>query len=216
MSLAQFVIQYGQAVAWALIVIAFTLVVRTARRGGHWRPLTLGSAFAYLLALGFTFVAVSFLGWSRHKVDPLKPVFRAAGTAAPELTFTTLEDGAVHRLSDYRGHVVVLNLWATWCPPCRAEMPDLDQLQRRHQADGVVVLTLSDESAAAVNRFPGLAGMQFVKGLVDTSAVHSLLLVRAKVARPVTHLIDRDGVLRETLLDRQPLATFEEKLARLL
>ena len=49
-------------------------------------------------------------------------------------------------LADDRGKVIVLNLWATWCPPCREEMPTLERLQERYGKEGVVVIAVSDES----------------------------------------------------------------------
>jgi thiol-disulfide isomerase/thioredoxin len=61
---------------------------------------------------------------------------------APELTFLDAAGNEV-RLADFQGEVVVLNLWATWCAPCRREMPSLDRLQARHGEDGLEVIALS-------------------------------------------------------------------------
>jgi thiol:disulfide interchange protein len=62
------------------------------------------------------------------------------------LSFTTADNAAVHRLSDYRGKVVVLNIWATWCPPCRREMPELNRIADAWRGRDVVVLAVSDET----------------------------------------------------------------------
>ena len=61
---------------------------------------------------------------------------------APELTFLDAQ-GSELSLADFRGKVVILNLWATWCAPCRREMPSLDRLQAAHGEDGLLVLPLS-------------------------------------------------------------------------
>jgi thiol-disulfide isomerase/thioredoxin len=61
---------------------------------------------------------------------------------APELTFLDAQGNEVS-LADFRGKVVILNLWATWCAPCRREMPSLDRLQAAHGDDGLQVLPLS-------------------------------------------------------------------------
>jgi thiol-disulfide isomerase/thioredoxin len=212
MNLAEFVVAYGQAIAWGIIVVSVVAVLGVLRRSGGAFPRGVGGWLVLLVAVTCCYGAVQFLGWATAKVDPLKPVFRQAGQPAPDFAFVTVADGAPHTLADYRGKVVVLNLWATWCPPCRAEMPNLDRLQREYGKDGVVVITVSDEKVPALERFPGFAALSVVKGRVDTSLTHSRLFVQARVARPVTHVIDRDGILRETLLDAQDYATFERKV----
>ncbi len=58
-------------------------------------------------------------------------------------------------LHDLRGSVVLVNFWATWCPPCRKEMPDMDALYKRFQSQGLVVLAISDEEEALVRKFLG-------------------------------------------------------------
>jgi thiol-disulfide isomerase/thioredoxin len=67
-------------------------------------------------------------------------------------TLTDLK-GKAWTLKDLRDHVVLVNFWATWCPPCRKEMPDLDALYRRYQDQGLVVLAITDEEPAKVTAF---------------------------------------------------------------
>ena len=75
-----------------------------------------------------------------------------AGSRAPEFAFTL--DGKPAKLSDLRGRVVVLNFWATWCPPCVEEMPSLERLHQQMAGRGVVVLGVSvDEDAEAYEKF---------------------------------------------------------------
>src|SRR4029079_6303779 len=73
---------------------------------------------------------------------------------APQLTLTDL-NGRTVRLSDYHGKVVLINFWATWCPPCRAEMPDLVKLQREHGKEGlqIIGITYPPEKKTRVRRF---------------------------------------------------------------
>src|SRR5215208_7052401 len=73
---------------------------------------------------------------------------------APALTLKDLR-GRNLRLSDYKGKVVLLNFWATWCPPCRAEMPDLIKMQREYRSRGlqVIGITYPPEQLSEVRRF---------------------------------------------------------------
>ena len=119
-------------------------------------------------------------------------VFRKAPEDLPEVTFL---DGAGNErtLADWRGKVVLLNLWATWCLPCRKEMPALDRLQREMGSDQFQVVAVSVDRT-------GLAGAK--KFLAETQA-ETLALYADPTARmattlratglPATFLLDRDG-----------------------
>lgn len=112
--------------------------------------------------------------------------------AVPEIRFTAA-DGAARTLADYAGHGVVLNLWATWCPPCVAEMPALDRLARELRAERVAVLALSSDrgGASVVERFYKERGIRDLAVLLDPRGEAS----RALGARglPTTLVIDRKG-----------------------
>jgi thiol-disulfide isomerase/thioredoxin len=74
-----------------------------------------------------------------------------AGKTAEDFALTM--DGKPRKLSDYRGQVVVLNFWASWCPPCVEEAPSLNRLQRHIEARGGTILFSIDEDPAAYNNF---------------------------------------------------------------
>ena len=75
------------------------------------------------------------------------------GQPAPELTLAD-SAGKTWKLADARGKVVIVNFWASWCEPCRAEMPSLELLAQRHEADGLLVLAVNHrETDAAIRRF---------------------------------------------------------------
>ena len=114
-----------------------------------------------------------------------------AGFTAPDFTLPDLQ-GHLHRLSDLRGKVVFLNLWTTWCPPCREEMPALEALYRRlKQRDFVVLAVSQDEGGAAVVgpfvRERGLTFPVLLDPLARTSARYGV------TGYPETFVIDRDG-----------------------
>jgi peroxiredoxin len=107
-------------------------------------------------------------------------------------------DGQVVRLSELRGKVVLLNFWATWCPPCKAEMPDLNALQRKYGADrDFVVLGINDmENATDVVAFAEREGIAFPLLLdPDGRVIKDLFDVRYL---PTSMIIDREGNIRDT------------------
>lgn len=119
------------------------------------------------------------------------PIDMGAPQPVPPLTFQSL-DGQPATLADFAGKVVVLNLWATWCAPCREEMPSLDRLQAKFADRDVVVLALS------VDR----AGPERVKQFLDEVGVRHLHVYRdPKTA--ATRALKVPGLPATLLIDRQ-------------
>jgi thiol-disulfide isomerase/thioredoxin len=116
----------------------------------------------------------------------------SASKPAPELAF---EDAAGNPLTleDFRGKVVVLNLWATWCGPCRKEMPSLDRLQAKFGGDGVVVLPLSLDRGelSRIQAFYDEVGIQNLQIYRDPKGAASHVL--GAFGLPTTVVLDRDG-----------------------
>jgi thiol-disulfide isomerase/thioredoxin len=125
------------------------------------------------------------------------PQFKAAFTkleaddaarAAADFTLTDLE-GKTWTLFDLKGKVVLLNFWATWCPPCRKEMPDLDVLYKRFKDQGLVILAIDDEDTAKVTPF-----------LKDKPVSYTVLL---DPGRKVNDLFRIDGIPKSFIYDRE-------------
>jgi peroxiredoxin len=113
---------------------------------------------------------------------------------APSLTLKSIE-GRTVRLSDYKGKVVLINFWATWCPPCGAEMPDLVKLQREYGKDGLQIIgvTYQPEQLAHVRKFTRRLKVNYpiVLGTPETKAGFS-----PDETLPLTVIIDREGTIR--------------------
>lgn len=133
---------------------------------------------------------------------------------APALALKDLR-GGTRRLSDYKGKVVLLNFWATWCAPCRAEVPELVRWQREHRSNGlrVIGVTYPPTRKAEVRRFarrfkvnyPVLLGARETKALFD-----------AGETLPFTVVVDREGNVRELIEGILLPEEFEEKVKPLL
>jgi len=104
-------------------------------------------------------------------------------------------DGGKLSLADFRGRVVLLNFWATWCGPCKEEMPAMERLYQKHRASGLVVVALSNDSEGStqrVARFIKESGFTFPVGLDPRLKVAGLYSVRVL---PSSLVIDRKGSL---------------------
>ncbi|TAJ18207.1 MAG: TlpA family protein disulfide reductase [Dehalococcoidia bacterium] len=122
-----------------------------------------------------------------------------AGQAAPDFVLREYATGRLVKLSDYRGKVVVLNFWATWCPPCIAEMPALQELQASHEATGDLVVIAVDvqEPPSVTGEFAQQRGLT-MPILSDRSG--SVAKHYGLPGLPGTFFIDRDGVVRSKVL----------------
>lgn len=112
---------------------------------------------------------------------------------APDFSLPELGGGS-RSLDDYRGKVVLLHFWATFCAPCRAEIPDLEALWQRYRTQGLVVVGIAADrgNARAVQRFAGEAGVTFPVLLDPDGAVRSRYEV---TVLPMSYLVGHDGRL---------------------
>ncbi len=141
-----------------------------------------------------------------RKHGPIMLVGNVQGVPAPDFTLPSL-DGRKVKLSDFRGKAVLLNFWATWCPPCKVEMPWFEDLQKQYAQDGLVVLgvAMDDTEPATIAKFASDLGVNY-----------EVLLGTDKVSDdygdvqylPTTFYIGRDGTIVDKmtgLLDRKDI-----------
>jgi peroxiredoxin len=119
--------------------------------------------------------------------------------------------GKTWSLKDLRGKVVLLNFWATWCPPCRKEMPDLEALYLRFKDQGLVVLAVSDEDAAKVTPFLAERNITYPVLLDPDRKVNEQLQIEGI---PKSFVYDREGKLVAQSIDMRTQRQFLEMLAQ--
>jgi peroxiredoxin len=131
--------------------------------------------------------------------DGAPPPSPREGFSAPDFTLDTLEGGQV-TLSELRGKVVMVNFWATWCPPCRAEMPAIEKVYRAYRDLGLEVLavnTTNQDSEAEAAAFVRELGLTFPIPLDLTGAVSAAYNLRGL---PSTYFIGADGVIESVVV----------------
>ena len=127
-----------------------------------------------------------------------------------DFTLTEL-GGKTWTLKEQRGKVVVLNFWATWCPPCRKEMPDLEKLYQQFKDQGLVILAISDEDAGKVKPFIAQQKVTYPILLGPGRKVNELFQIEGI---PKTFVYDRTGKLVAQSIDMRTRRQFLEMLAQ--
>jgi len=140
-----------------------------------------------------------------HKLEAADETRRKA-----DFTLTDLQGKAWH-LRELRGKVVLVNFWATWCPPCRKEMPDLQALYDKYKDQGFVVLAISDEEAAKVTPFISDRKISYPVLLDPGGKVNEAFLVWGI---PKSFVYDREGKLVAQSIDMRTRSQFQEMLAQ--
>lgn len=127
------------------------------------------------------------------------------GNPAPDFTFPDL-DGRQVSLSDFRGKVVLVNIWATWCPPCRDEMPSMQKLYERFKGEDFEILAVSidAEGREAVAPFMQQMNLTFPALLDPEEKIRSLYVITGV---PESFIIDRNGILVQRVIGPRDWAT---------
>jgi thiol-disulfide isomerase/thioredoxin len=142
------------------------------------------------------------------------PILQRSLEQAPQFALKDV-DGRTVRLSDYQGKVVLINFWATWCPPCRAEMPDLVRLQREYAKQGlqIIGITYPPERKDRVQRFARSLKVNYpiILGTREIKARFT-----SEETLPLTVVIDRDGKVSDIISGILLREEFDEKIKPLL
>lgn len=136
------------------------------------------------------------------------------GHPAPDFSLLDL-DGKTVKLSDLQGKAVLINFWTTWCPPCRAEMPDIDAVYQRHKDEGLVVLGVDvQEDKEAVSKYIQRGGFSYTFLLDSTGDVFFSKYRGA--AFPSSFFVDRGGNIQDVSIGALNEKGLENKLAKIL
>jgi peroxiredoxin len=148
-----------------------------------------------LSVLTVIFLGILFVVFACGRQAPLSEASGRASIGAPAPDFTLKSvDGKDVRLSDYRGKVVLLNFWATWCPPCRSEMPSIESLSKKMKGHDFVILAVSIDGfeTSQLNNIVSPNRYTFTILHDPEQKVADVYLISGI---PTTYIIDKSGVI---------------------
>lgn len=159
-------------------------------------------------------LVIGFLAWRFAPQAGAALGFTQLNHPAPGFHVTTL-DGKSVTLDSLRGRVVLLNFWATWCPPCRVEMPGFQDVYDEHRDGGFVVLGVSTDAAgrAPVTEFLRKEGINYPIAMATGEIVGAYGGARVL---PTSFLIDRNGLIRHEVRGYFPEVALRKAVQRLL
>ena len=137
--------------------------------------------------------------------EKTKTEYPPIATAVAQADLKNL-DGTTFKVADKKGKVLLLNLWATWCGPCRSEMPTLVKMQEAHRDKGLEIIGLDtdDETVEDINKFAADMKLNYTLVWADTNMQAALLKISKFQGIPQSFIIDREGNLRGVFRGANP------------
>jgi peroxiredoxin len=177
--------------------------------GMAWRGIVL-SALSIIAVIGIGFAYFKVFKTVKENITSVMeitpgPEAQWQGVLAPDLTVTNLEGKAI-RLADLKGKRIVLDFWATWCPPCVKEIPEFVRLQNETSRDELVIIGVSEESAELLKPFVKTNGVNYS----IVSATDLPVPFKSLQGFPTTFFIDRKGVIQSVIAGPRPYANLKQ------
>jgi thiol-disulfide isomerase/thioredoxin len=175
--------------------------------------------FAGYLAITATLGFVIYY-YALNPNSPLKSASTDYSGLSTQALFTTKfpnENAAMLDFNQYKGKIIVLNFWASWCPPCREEMPELDALHKQYQSQNVAVIGIAAEELATMRQFVLNTPVSYPTIAGDMEAMNlASLLGNAQGGLPYTVIINSDAKVAHVYLGRLDMAKVERDLNALI
>ena len=170
---------------------------------------------ARLIKIFLAMVAVALLAWI-WTISP-RPATKGGRIPAPELALPLQPNGPPVPLSAFKGKVVILDFWATWCGPCRMSIPALEAVYKKYRADGLEVVGVSHDHAETRGQIPAAAqALGITYPLVVADDIPDINENYGVAGLPTLMLIDRHGRVADVEMGYHAPAELEAKVVALL
>lgn len=212
----QYLVEYGSIVAGIIILVGMAGFYWAGRGQKYHLPKGALRWTAAAMSTLLIFAGSATIYTVENTLGPLKSAYQQENNSAAHITYRNLEDDTEREVSDLKGKVVVVNFWATWCGPCREEMPVLSQLYESYKDQGLVVLTISDEDPATIRKYFQKRDLRFLKGyLKDKKGLDKGMRDLLQI-RPVSFIIDRSGNIVKSIPGKRDMNYWQGQVRRFL
>lgn len=212
----QYLVEYGSIVAGIIILVGLAGFYWAGRGQKYHLPKGALRWSVAALSTLLIFAGSATIYTVENTLGPLKSAYQQENNSAAHITYRNLADDSKREVSDLKGKVVIVNFWATWCGPCREEMPALSQLYDSYKSQGLVVLTISDEDPSAIKEYFAERDLHFLKGyLPDKSSLDPGMQELLQI-RPVSFIIDRSGRIMKSIPGKRDMNYWQSQVRRYL
>ncbi len=206
-----------KTVAAVMIVVGLGFIIVLAGRKNSKNPITwFGFGLSTLLVVFASVLLILGFTIGDTVRGPFSVQKSSIGQVAPEFSFKLLKSDEPKSLFDYKGEVILLNFWATWCGPCLDEMPDLNRIYEEYKDQGLRVITISDENPEDLLEFNKYIPLDTESGYIAAGNALPLPYLKMMEGRPESYVIDREGVIREFILGARNYEFFKASITPFL
>ncbi len=160
-------------------------------------------------------IALLFAGCGKKADEEAVGETNSSALSAKDFSVTSVDGGSEYALGDFEGKVLILDFWATWCGPCKREIPHFNDLYAQYKDQGLEILgvSLDEGGPSAVNRFVKQTPITYNNAMASREIVEQYGPIQAI---PTTFVIDRKGNVQRRFVGYQSLSVFEEVIQSLL